>query len=790
MLQNYLKIILRHLSRNKSYVLINIAGLSISLAFCIIAYLNWKFDQNFDMQHQEKDKVFRVEMVKADSDQAYGVCPAPIAIAVASELPEVIQTVQIDNQTNALRVGNQTFYERFTCTTASFLEMFNFPLVEGTIDLNNPSQVAVSENLAKKYFGEKNPIGQTLTAYADKPFRQELTVTGILKNSPKNSSIQVDILTSFSNSLHGDGSVRKEDDWENWIHAVFVKLQNPERANDVADYLDKFVALNNAAHPDWTTERFILEPLLGMAHNATNIRWNALWQSTPPASIWGHILMSLSLLLTACFNFANTTISLAGKRLKEIGIRKVMGSSRGQLAVQLLGESLLICTIAAIVGMGLATVMIEWYNQMWVYINLEFDLLQNPALILFIVISVLITTLLAGIYPALYISGFSPNSIFHGSVKFGGSNLLSRILLSNQVVISVVAIVIALSFASNAHFQETADLGYERAGIQAVFIGDEQTFNILQNEISQHPKVIATAGVRSHIGNSAPRLDVKIKGEAKETEYMTVGEDYLDVMGIQTIAGRAFNADLETDYENAVMVNQQFVKEYLPNQEVIGQQLTFFDTLQCTVVGVTKNFIQDSFFDPMRPLVLKFAKADEYRFLVLSSEAADMSAVQLALTAAWKKNFPNKPLDHSYQDDFLSNSLEVTNNIKWTTLILAIVTLFLTVTGLAALISLNILKRMKEIAIRRVLGASAAHVSYLLNRQFIWIILIGITIGVFGGASLADLFLNNIYNIYKGLNMGEMVGAGLVVMTVIVLTILLKIRGLILKNPADILQDD
>lgn len=790
MLKNYLKIIIRHLSRNKPYVFINVAGISISLAFCIVAYLNWQFDQDFDIQHQDKDQIFRIEMVKAQTDEVYGVCPAPIAIALAAELPEVIEAVQFDQQTSALRVGDQTFYERFAYATPAFLETFHFPLVEGTINLDKPSQVAISERIAKKYFGNKNPIGKTVIAYADHPFRQELTVTGILEDSPKNSSIRIDLLTNFSNVLNREGEAAKADNWGNWIHAAFIKVKSPERASDIITYMDKFVALNNAANPDWETKSFTLEPLNGMAHNANNVRWNGLWESTPPSAIWGNILMALSLLLTACLNFANMTISLAGKRLKEIGIRKVMGSSRGQLATQLLGESLFICSVAAIIGIGLSTFLIAWYNQMWVFIDLQLNLLESPALMLFIISTVLITTILAGIYPALYISGFSPNSIFHGSVKFGGSNLLSRILLSGQVGISVMAIVLALSFAHNAHFQQTTDLGFQRTGVQTVEIRGEQPFTVLQNDIKQHPKVMATAGVRTHIGDSAPRIDVKIQGETKETEYMTIGDNYLEVMDIQTIEGRAFNPDLETDYKNAVMVNEEFIRAYLPNQNVIGQPITFFDTLQCTIVGVVKDFMQDSFSDPLRPLALKLDKAESFRYLVVRSEMADMSTVQLALSAAWKTHFPNKPFVHRYQDDFLANSLEITTNIKWTTLILAIVTLLLTITGLAALISLNILKRMKEIAIRRILGASVAHVSFLLNRQFVGVVLIGIILGLVSGAQVSDLLLDSIYDIYSGLTTSLTFVAALGMLTIIVFTILLKIRGLILKNPAEILQDD
>jgi ABC-type antimicrobial peptide transport system permease subunit len=312
----------------------------------------------------------------------------------------------------------------------------------------------------------------------------------------------------------------------------------------------------------------------------------------------------------------------------------------------------------------------------------------------------------------------------------------------------------------------------------------------MQNEIKRNPLVLATAGVRHHIGDSCPRYEFDLNGEKQEVEYMEVGENYLDVMDIQTLQGRPFSADLETDYQNAIMINEKFAEMFFPNKNPIGESITFFDTLQVTVIGVVRDFMQDSFFDPLRPLALKYSKADRFLYMAVRSESKDLAAVQTALASAWKTHFPTKPFEHNYQNEFLANAMEVTNNIKKTTSVLAIISVILTITGLFALMSLSILKRMKEIAVRRVLGASVGNISFIINRNYFWIILMGIIIGSGIGAWLSLRLLDSIYNIHAGVNSVVLFAAGLLASIAVLLTIGLKIWQVMQMNPAEVLKGD
>ena len=269
---------------------------------------------------------------------------------------------------------------------------------------------------------------------------------------------------------------------------------------------------------------------------------------------------------------------------------------------------------------------------------------------------------------------------------------------------------------------------------------------------------------------------------------MIIGEDYLELMNIRTVHGRSFNYEMQTDYETAIMVNEKFVADFLSNADPIGQKVIFFDTLHCQIIGVVGNFMQDGFHDPLRPLVFKLGKAEQFEYLAIKTSAEDMLPVRAALESTWKEKFPMRPFEHYFQDDFWALSLQITTNIKWFMLIIAIITFLLTITGLFALISLNILKLNKEIAIRRVFGASLANLSFLLNKNYIWIISSGILLGCTLGSWIAFQMLNGIYNIHAGMSTPLLVLAAGSTLLVILLTLGIKMVQVMRTNPAEILK--
>ncbi len=791
MFRNYLKTASRHLLHHKYYVLINVVGLGLGITLSILAYLNWKFDADFDKFHSKADKLFRIETVKSSNQDIYGVAPAPLAAIAKNNIAGVKDAIIVDNWGAAVNYEDRTFYQNILFTEANFTKWFNFPLLKGTVNLDDPGAIVMTESMAKKYFGDEDPIGKALTVFPELTRQRDLLVSGIVQDPPKNSSITFDFIANINNQMYANGDKLLSTDWKKWRDAIFLAVDNPSDAPYILTQLDQHVAAHQSARPDFETKQFFLEPFVGMIDNARAVRRNSLMSGTPDSAIWGNMVMAILLLLTACLNFSNMTISMSGKRIKEIGVRKVMGGTQQQLIGQLLLESLLICLLGLVFGLALTDFATEWYNQMWKYIDLQLVLADNPPIIIFLISTVILTTIMAGAYPAFYISSFNPNRIFHGSVKFGGTNLVSKVLLGFQVAISLIAVIAGLSFYQNADFQQNTDLGFNRTSTQAIYTGDETTFTVMQNEINKSPNVIQSAGVRHHIGDSCPRHEFTLNGEPQgEAEYMEVGTDYLSLMDIETVKGRTFKEDMETDYQNAIMINEKFARDFFPNIDPIGQEVTFFDTLNCRIVGVVGDFMQDSFFDPLRPLVLKYSKADRFLYLAVRSDPKDLKPVEMALASAWKTNFPTKPFVHNFQNEFLANAMEVTANIKSTMSVFAIITMVLTITGLFALMSLSILKRMKEIAVRRVLGATVGNISYILNRNYFWVIIAGIVVGSGFGAWLSFMLLDSIYDIHAGISSIMLTAAGVISLLVVFITIGIKVWQVMRMNPAEVLKGD
>lgn len=788
LLKNYFKTAARHLGRHKNYLFINLLGLSLALTLSIVAYINWKFNFDFDQFHGEMDKIYRITTIKSRTLDMYGVCPAPLEDVARSSHPAVVEAISMDARTVNINREENTYADRVHFTSPEFLDWFDFELLSGVAELDRPNRVLLTEKMAKKYFGSQDPVGETLNFYADDDRRRELVISGVMKDPPLNSSIQFGFLTHPSNQVRANGDSPLPNDWKEWKDATFLVIDQEAAISQIQDELNVHLPAHQKALPRFDSQGFHLEPFKEMAYQGRIDRWEALQESMPSSAIWMNILMALLLLLCACLNFANTTVALSGKRLKEIGVRKVLGGSQGQLIQQLLLESFLISFAALLIALPLANYVLGVYNQLYSFLDLQLSLLDNWPLFLFLLGTVILATLLAGAYPAFYISSFNPKSVFQGTVKFGGSHWVSKALIGLQVAISLIALIAGFTFARNAHFQQTADLGFERTGVQAVVTADESTFTVLKNELDKDTRILASAGVHSHIGDSCPRFECSINGEKAEVEYMIIGEGYLELMDFRIKQGRGFNYALQSDFESALLVNEKFVADFLPQGDPIGQRVTFFDTLSFQIVGIVQNFMQDGFHDPLRPLVFRLGRPNQFEYLALKTTGEDLLAVRSKAEEVWRAQFPMRPFEHYFQDDFWAQSIQLTSNIKWFMLIIALVTFLLTLTGLFALISLNALKLNKEIAIRRLFGANVANLSLLLNKNYLWIIAAGILLGCSLGSWLAFQMLNGIYNIHAGMSVPLLLLAAVSTLVVVLMTLGVKMSQVMKTNPADILR--
>lgn len=787
MIQNYLKLALRHLRRNGRYVLINVLGLGIALAFCIFSFENYQFAHSFDAWHPAKERVFRVETYKNSNHLLHGVCPAYLPPQAAAEIPGIEAATRIDSRGLVIKRGENVFNQQVHFVDENFLDVFDFRLLSGQARLADPDALLITEEMAKKFFGDENPVGQTLLLYADTEQRKNLTITGVLKECPKNSSVQFQFLTHLDNQLEGDKPVRY-DSWRWFVDAAFLKLKDPADLATVEAALEQYVAPQNQGNQNWQAERYRLEALPELALNARDIRWNNLMSGSPPAAIWGNITCALMLLLTASLNFANTTIAIGNRRLREMGVRKVMGGTLRQLRIQLLGEAFIVCLAALILGMMLVFPMVDGFNAMWKHLDIKITYLNNLPMLAFLAGAVIFTTLLAGAYPAFYISGFAPSSIFRGTLRFGGSSLFSRIMMGAQVSMALAAVVVGLSFARNAKVQRKADLGYVREGILGVEAQDLAAVKNFEDAIRQNPKVLETAKTRHHAGFNYRSVEFSWQGQKQETLWFEVGKDYMPFMGMQLMSGKGFSdVNATTGSETEVLVNETFVREIGGNKAVMGEMLNF-DTVSYRIAGVVKDFMTDSPFDAPSPVVVRCAPERQFTYCIVKTKPEDLAAVHADMEKTWKLLFPYKPFTGFYQSEVMAEALEVSENVATTMTAFAVIILLLTVSGLFAIVSLNALKQIRGLALRRVMGARASNIAYHLNRNFLIVTLIATIIGCLLGRVFALAMMDSIYKIHAGVPAPVLFLSALGVLCVLLATVGVKVWQVLRANLTEALK--
>ena len=790
MFKNFYKIVLRNMWRYKSYTLLNIFGMAIGIAAIVWGFQMVRYSFSFDNFHNDQDNIYRGLTYQSGANGARGIFPMAAVKQAQSEFAGIAEAVRYDSRgLNVKYDKNEPFAEQVHFTDPAFFDLFNFPAVAGSNNIADKNAVLITEETAKKYFGKQDAIGKSLILYSGEKYAVPLTVTGVLKDVPTNSTMRFTFITNFENYLKGDGTKLADDDWTWMLDAAFFRIPKSADAPLITKSLNKYLPIQNKARVDWKASGFRLIP---MSENATmgDIPNNGLYERPEDSATYGPIVLALLVFLSACLNFSNTTVSHANRRLKEIGMRKVMGSSHRQLVLQLLLECGFIVCLAVLLSVFLNRMWFPTFNQMFSAVKLTADYFNDVNLLLFIGAAVLLTTLLAGAYPAFYITRFNPSTIFRGSVKFGGTSLFSRIMLGLQLSIAIITVIAGIGFARNAEFQKNYDYGYNIRNTIGVIITDTTAFPVFRNEVASIPQVTALAGTRSHIGYGYRNVVAEAEGMKSETNYLEVGRDYIKTMNLKMAEGREFDAQMEGDYTNSILITENLAGNYgWTAKEALGKKM-FIDSLNYSVVGVLKNFKVDQLFDPQEPVVMKLGKENRYQFLVVQAKLADLETVYAKTKDAWKKVFPMKPFTGFYQNEIMSEAFTVTNNIAKIFFWFAIISILLTATGLFALVSLTVVKKMKEIALRKVAGAKARHILVLINKGYFWIFLIGAAIGCYGGYALTKLLLDSIFKVNSGIASSTLINSVIVLFIIAAITSGIKVWQAIKTNPVKLLRSE
>ncbi|MEZ4947546.1 MAG: FtsX-like permease family protein [Cyclobacteriaceae bacterium] len=774
--------------KRKIFVLINILGMGLAVALCIVAYLNWDFRKNWDRSQKNKESIYRIQFLRDGQDEIekYGMAPMPLANHIDKNIVDVA-TKYISRESD-IKIEDELFRTLLSYADSQFFAMFDIELKFGDIrNFKDKSTIFISDELAKKYFNKENVIGESITQVKN-GVPKEFIVGGVFKKWPLNSSFDFDAIALWENLWDSETDVDlKDTDWKTW-NTTFVQVRDPNKIAEITKQLQQYVHQQNEARQDFKIKEFYLEPFEGIQE--FRVRNNALRIGVPDVAVTIPSIMAVMLLLLACFNFTNTSIALSEKRLKEIGIRKVMGGHRKQLVIQFLGENLFLCSLSFAFGLFLAEFIVPAYSSLWFWLDLDLSYTDNAGMLLFLFCLLIITGLLAGGYPAFYVTSFEPINILKGKTQLGGSNWLSRSLLAAQFSISLVTIVFAVAFYHNAQYQKNYDLGFLTTGVISVHVKNEDAFNAYKDALTSCSDIVKVAGTKDHISNSFYTSTVRYESIEKEVDVMDIGDEYMDAMGMRIIAGRGFNIDSETDRNESIIVSEEFVREYGWREDPIGKRIMLRDTIPLYIIGVAKDLYARSLWLPLEPMILRYAQHEKYSQLIAKIAPGKMAEANLFMKKAWGKLFPNL----LYEELFIDNELKVTNDTNKNVLIifgcLGIFAALMSGTGLFTLVSLTIMKRIKEIGIRKVLGASIQNIVGVISYEFILILLFASLLGGIVGFKMVDVSMDAAWEYYEKVSLLTLVTSVMIMFLLAVLTVGFKTIRAARMNPTKNLRSE
>ncbi|HVG40354.1 MAG TPA: FtsX-like permease family protein, partial [Chitinophagaceae bacterium] len=645
---------------------------------------------------------------------------------------------------NFIKAEGKTSREEVVYADPQVIDVFSFKLKAGNLKnpLGNPHNIVLTEETAKRLFGQTNPIGKRLEIKVDDTF-EPFVVSAIAENLPVNSSIQFKILGSFHYFENSEGGKWAKDSWTRSGFQTYVQLRpGSTLANDplkLAVFYKKYYPDEEAELRKKGTWRekgspvtYALQPLLSM-HTETAIVGGAM-EPVNPKTIWLLLSIAASVLIIACINFTTLAIGRSAGRAKEVGIRKVIGSRKKDLVFQFMMEAFLLTMVSAAVGVLLSKLLLPYFNMLSGR-ELAFSFQNYPELAWLIAALVIVAGLLAGGYPSLVLSGFRPIEVLKSRYKVGGSNIFTKSLVTLQFILSVGLIISTLVIMQQLKFMRTKNPGFNKENmiiVDAEGTDGNKVYPLFKEEIIKNPAVTGIASSELGIGEGAgwSRSGFDYNGKHKEVYEYFIDNDYLNVMNIPLLAGRNFNPALASDTVTSVIINEAMMKDMgWTIDNAIGQQLNgYSETKTPVVIGVVKDFHFRPFSEKVLPqLFHQFSLYKPFKFFIRIKEG-DPSKVLTSFENAWKKVVPDLPFKFSFLDEDIDRFYK--SEIRWSHIVglAGGIAIFLACLGLLGLAALATINRTKEIGIRKVLGASVSNIIALLSKDFLKLVLLAFII--------------------------------------------------------------
>lgn len=793
MLKNYLKVAFRNLFKNKIYILINVIGMGIALAFCLTIYLLFAYNNEFDNYYKDVSDIVRVHEFKQDASgqiSRYELAPIAMGPRIPKEVSGVLDQTRIVNWGGNLKHEDMLFRESIGYVDSNFFDFFNIKLKTGSrSSIEDKNSIFLTEETAKKFFGNEPALDKTMTIHYEGGKSVELRIAGIFDQIPMNSSFIFDALTSIDHFTYGNDI--GPEDWTPWQQASLYLRLNPEADTDqIESQFETYVSIQNDAREEWKISKF---ELVGFKDGSI-VNQGEIVGSNANFRLRTEVLiifstMALLILLIACFNLANTSMALMASRVREIGIRKVMGGGTTQVFFQFLLEMSFTSLLAILVGMSIFTWMADWFYSIW-DAPIHFTYFSKINFFTAFVILFLLTTIISGLYPAFYSKKFNPSDIFRNQVKLKGTSITSRIMNALQFAISITMLVAGIVFTQNSDFLKMLDMGYKSEDLIIVNVNDFEEYSLLRDKVQNQSKIAEFTGTNNHFGYSYEDTYLVLDSGNVEIRSFRVGDDYLNMMEVNLSTGRFFYNENATDLDEAIIVNEEYVKRF--NLEDPLGTLVNLSGGKRYIIGVVENIIREVWSGgKIVPEVFIPVNEEEYHMLIVKSKQENKQEVFDYLAESWKSIIPDRPFTGMYQDDLtIGNAIRENSNMKQIFFALAILGGLLSITGIFALSSLNVSRRFKEIGIRKVMGASSKRILIQMNTGFFWTLIFACIVGALSGYVLTNQILSIMYKYHISVGILTLTFGSLFVLIIALLTTSLTILSAANTNPALILRDE
>ena len=787
MLNNYFKTTLRSMMKSPLSSFINVFGLAVAIGASMVTYAFIDFDLGIDRHHENVKELFlsTYYVDREGTDEHFGNSPAPLAEMMENDFSGIKNVTRIHDGNAVVKYDDRVFHESIRYTDPSFLDMFSFPLKWGMSNsLADVNSIILSEETSKKYFGDENPVGEDIKVILGGGISKVLKVSGVAKKFPEATIIKFDFLANIENMkvFYPDFDFH---DWSKQLKATFIQVDNPETIPIIKSQMARYKAFQNEAESDWPVSSFDFVSLYDLHLGSDEIKGDISYDASDEGRV-GLPVIAAFILALACFNYLNIAIVSAAKRLKEIGMRKVIGASRRLIIFQFMAENLVLTFFAGIVGFILAsTIFLPWFSS-FAGIASEFDLLDRN-MWLFLISILIFTGIASGIYPAFYISRFRAVNIFRGSVRFGKKNLATKIFLTIQLIITCVGIGFAVIFAQNSWYQGQREWGYGHNEVLYAEIQESEDLAKLKAVMAQQPGVKAISGSGHHLAKKFKRTVVHFPERDYEVHEVSVGENYFETLDLKLKEGRFIQPAMESERQS-IVVNETFVNN-LKLSNPVGSKLKI-DSISYDIVGVVRDFHFYNFYHKISPTIFTTAQEEHHHFLTMKVADHSKLATYHALQKAWAELLPETPFNGGFQEDTWLGFYEDLGTMKRFTRAIAIVFVLLASLGLYGLIQLNIRGRIREFSIRKTLGATAKNLTKNIASQYLLIFGIAIALGIpaahyLNAAMLGMMFQDPLPNGYLGA-----IGSAVLLVVVLVMVILSQVRKVTKSNPVEGLKTE